>query len=124
MKYKIIYHMHPADDVIITIEAKDEAEAVAYAKQYRKDAFSIVEMKGAKAIIKEGMIVRYAPEWCSPGERKYLHVVKENRLNPVTNQMTRWLIQTINMEHMTFRPTSVVEDYMIEPTGFDISEVI
>ena len=73
-------------------------------------------------MITEGMIVRYASEWCSPGERKYLHVVKENRLNPVTNQMTRWLIQTINMENMTFQPTSVVEDYMIEPTGFIIND--
>lgn len=74
--------------------------------------------------ITEGMIVRYAPDWCSPGERKYLHIVKENRLNPVTNQMTRWLIQTINMENMVFQPTSVVEDYMIEPTGFNIKDYI
>lgn len=73
-------------------------------------------------MITEGMIVRYASEWCSPDERKYLHVVKENRLNPVTNQMTRWLIQTINMENMTFQPTSVVEDYMIEPNGFNIHD--
>ena len=72
-------------------------------------------------MIKEGMIVRYAHEWCSPGERKYLHVVKENRLNPVTNKMTRWLIQTFNMEHMTIQPTTVVDDYMIEPAGFDIN---
>lgn len=73
-------------------------------------------------MITEGMIVRYSSEWCSLGERKYLHVVKENRLNPVTNQMTRWLIQTINMENMTLQPTSVVEDYMIEPTGFNIND--
>ena len=75
-------------------------------------------------MITEGMIVRYAPNWCSPGERKYLHVVKENLLNPVTNKMTRWLIQTINMDNMTFQPTSVVEDYMIEPTGFNIKDYI
>ena len=75
-------------------------------------------------MITEGMIVRYSPKWCSPGERKYLHVVKENRLNPVTNQMTRWLIQTINMENMVFQPSSVVEDYMIEPTGFNIADYI
>ena len=75
-------------------------------------------------MITEGMIVRYSPNWCSPGERKYLHVVKENRLNPVTNQMTRWLIQTINMENMVFQPSSVVEDYMIEPTGFNITDYI
>jgi len=74
--------------------------------------------------ITEGMIVRYAHEWCSHGERKYLHVVKENLLNPVSNKMTRWLIETINMEHMTLHPTSVVEDYMIEPTGFNINDYI
>ena len=78
----------------------------------------------ASKAITEGMIVRYAREWCSPGERKYLHVVKENRLNPVTNKMTRWLIQTINMENMTLHPTSVVDDYMIEPTGFTINDYI
>lgn len=72
-------------------------------------------------MIKEGMIVRYAAAWCSPEERKYLHVVKENRLNPVTNTMTRWLIETINMENMVFHPTETVDDYMIEPTGFDIN---
>lgn len=73
--------------------------------------------------IKEGMIVRIAHEWCdSPEERKYLHVVLENRLNPVTEKMTRWLIQTINMENMFLPPTEVVEDYMIEPTGFTIDD--
>jgi hypothetical protein len=66
------------------------------------------------------MIVRYSPKWCSPEERKYLHVVKENRLNPVTNQMTRWLIQTINMENMVLQPSEVVDDYMIEPTGLNV----
>lgn len=71
-------------------------------------------------MIKTGMIVRYAPEWCSPEERKYLHVVKENRVNPVTNEMTRWLIETINMENMVFHPTEVVDDYMIEPTGLNV----
>lgn len=78
----------------------------------------------SNARITEGMIVRYAPEWCSEGERKYLHVVKENRLNPITNQMTRWLIETINMENMVFNPTETVDDYMIEPTGFDIRTYI
>lgn len=71
--------------------------------------------------ISEGMIVRYSPEWRSEGEEKYLHVVLENRLNPVTGKMTRWLIKTINTS-MVFAPTSEVEDYMIEPTGFKVSE--
>ena len=73
-------------------------------------------------MIEEGMIVRYAPGWCSPGERKYLHVVRENRLNPVTGKMSRWLIETINMKHMVLHPTSDVEDYLIEPTGFNIMD--
>lgn len=75
-------------------------------------------------MIAEGMIVRYAPEWCSPGERKYLHVVKENLINPVTNQMTRWLIETINMENTVLHPTEVVDESMIEPTGFTINDCI
>ena len=73
-------------------------------------------------MIHEGMIVRFTPTWCSPEERRYLHVVKENRLNPVTGKMTRWLIQTINMKHMTIQPSSVVEEYMIEPTGFTVND--
>lgn len=74
------------------------------------------------AEISVGMIVRFTPDSCSPGERKYLHVVKENRLNPVTGKMTRWLIETIN-SGMTLNPTEVVEDYMIEPTGFDVKNL-
>ena len=74
------------------------------------------------AEISVGMIVRYAPNWCSEGERKYLHVVKENRLNPVTGQMTRWLIETINTG-MAFNPTEVVDDCMIEPTGLDVKNL-
>lgn len=73
-------------------------------------------------MIEKGMLVRYAPKWCTPQERKYLHVVKENVLNPCTNEMSRWLIETINMENMVFHPTEVVDDYMIEPTGFTIAE--
>lgn len=66
-------------------------------------------------MIRVGMIVRYAEGYCSFGERKYLHIVKENRLNPVTGKMTRWLIETINMENMYFNPTETVEEYMIVP---------
>lgn len=65
-------------------------------------------------MIEIGMIVRYKEKYCSPGERKYLHVVKENRLNPITNEMTRWLIETINSS-MAFNPTEIVEEDMIEP---------
>ncbi len=73
-------------------------------------------------MIKAGMIVRYAPDWCSPGEEKYLHVVIENQLNPVTGKMTRWLIRTINTK-LFLQPTSVVEDYMIEPTGMTVDDL-
>lgn len=73
------------------------------------------------AEIHVGDIVRYAHGWCSDGERKYLHVVKENRLNPVTGKMTRWLIETVN-SGMALNPTEVVDDCMIEPTGFSIAE--
>lgn len=68
-------------------------------------------------MIRVGMIVRYKPEWCSPAERKYLHVVKENRLDPVKGTMTRWLIETINMENMYFNPTETVDECMIEQVG-------
>ena len=72
---------------------------------------------------KVGDIVRFASAWCSEGEEKYIHVVKENMLNPVTGEMTRYLIETINMEHMKFHPTEVVEDYMIEPSVFNAEEL-
>lgn len=72
-------------------------------------------------MIKEGMLVRFAPAWCSPGEEKYLHVVLENRLNPVTGKMTRWLIRTINTS-LVLAPTEEVEEEMIVPTGFCVSE--
>lgn len=71
--------------------------------------------------IKEGMIVRYAQGFCSPGEEKYLHVVKENRVNPVTGKMTRWLIETINTT-LFVNPTETVDEEMIEPTGYTVEE--
>jgi hypothetical protein len=74
--------------------------------------------------IKVGMIVRYSEKWCSEGERKYLHLVKENRLNPTTDKMTRWLIETINMENAVFNPTETVDNFMIEPTGLTIDDII
>lgn len=59
-----------------------------------------------------GTIVKYKDEWCSEGERKYRHIIKEQRLNPVTNEMTRYLIETINTT-LTLNPTSVVDECMI-----------
>lgn len=73
-------------------------------------------------MIKVGMVVRYAPKWRSPGEEKYLHVVKENRMNPVTGEMTRWLIETINSS-LFLNPTETVDECMIEPTGFTVEDL-
>lgn len=73
--------------------------------------------------IKVGMVVRYRADWCSDGERKLLHVVRENRLNPCTDKMSRWLIETIN-GCTFFHTQEVVEDYMIEPTGIDVSTLV
>ena len=72
-------------------------------------------------MIKVGMIVRYSPDWCETEERRYLHIVKENRLNPVTGKMSRWLIQTLN-SGLSIQPCEVVEENMIEPTGFEIED--
>lgn len=38
-----------------------------------------------------GDLVRYAPEWRSPGEKKYIHIVRE--INPETGHC---LIKTLN----------------------------
>jgi hypothetical protein len=65
-------------------------------------------------MIPVGSIVRYKKEWCTPGERKYLHRVLENRVNPVTGKMTRLLIECINMQNMSFNPTEDVEECMVE----------
>lgn len=72
--------------------------------------------------MKVGMIVRYSPEWSTPEERKYLHVVTGNVLNPVTGEMTRWNITTLNTK-LAFQPSECVEEYMIEPTGFTVDDL-
>lgn len=74
-------------------------------------------------MIKEGMIVRYADGYCSAEEKKLLHVVVENTLNPVTGEMTRWLISTLNSS-IAFGSVETVEDYMIEPTGFTVDDAV
>ena len=73
--------------------------------------------------IQEGVVVRYAPDWCSPEEHRYLHVVKENQLNPVTSEPTRWLIETLNGSTV-FNTTEVVDEEMIEPTGLTIDDIL
>lgn len=47
--YIITYHMHPYDDITVTIKANTEEEAIIYAKGYRNDAFSIEEAHGERA---------------------------------------------------------------------------
>ena len=71
-----------------------------------------------------GMLVRYAPEWRSPGEEKYLHLVRENRMNPVTGKMTEWLIETLNSGLRAFNPTEQVDECMIEPTGLTLEDLL
>jgi hypothetical protein len=71
-----------------------------------------------------GTIVRYHPNWCSDGERKYIHLVKEvGLLNPCTNQPTRVLIETLNT-NLTLRPTEVVEECMLEDIGMNAADFI
>lgn len=65
-------------------------------------------------MIKPGMIVRYASGWYEPGEEIYRFVVLENRMSPITGQMSRWLIRAVNTA-LSIPPTEVVEEYMIEP---------
>ena len=69
---------------------------------------------------KVGDIVRYAPNWCSEGERRYLHIVKEDRTNSLGE---RYLIKTIN-SNMVFAPTETVEAVMIEQTGLSIEDLL
>lgn len=43
-KYKIIYFMFPEKNIEVIILAKDMEEAIIYAKNFRKDAFSVTEL--------------------------------------------------------------------------------
>ena len=71
-----------------------------------------------------GTIVRYHPNWCSNGERKYIHLVKEvGLLNPCTNLPTRVLIETLNT-NLTLHPTEVVEECMLEDIGMNAADFI
>ncbi len=44
MTYRITYFMYPDPDVTIEIEAKNEDEAIIFAKGYREDAFMVEEV--------------------------------------------------------------------------------
>ena len=41
MRYKITYHMYPAEDVVLIVTAPNEEQAIVLAKAHRSDAFSI-----------------------------------------------------------------------------------
>ena len=43
--YKITYHMYPDPDIEITIQAETLEKAIIFAKDYRKDSYSIKEVK-------------------------------------------------------------------------------
>lgn len=64
-------------------------------------------------MFKVGDIVKYKKEWCSEDELKYRHRVLEIRLNPVTDEMSRYLIETINTS-LSLNPTETVDEFMIE----------
>ena len=46
--YKIIYHLKPdaPENLEIIIKAKNYDDACIFAKQFRKDSFSVAEVKG------------------------------------------------------------------------------
>ena len=68
-----------------------------------------------------GDIVRYAQGWFEPGEEKYLFIVCELRLNPVTCNLSRALIRALNTNFSApFQPTEDVEDFMVSQTGVSV----
>lgn len=60
-----------------------------------------------------GAVVKYRKEWCSEGEEAYRHIVLEQRLNPITEKPTRYLIRTLNT-NLVLAPTETVDECMIE----------
>lgn len=69
-------------------------------------------------MIKEGMIVRYAHNWCSEEERRCLMVVKE-----AYDDIKRCKIQHLNSK-LFIQPTEVVDFEMIVPTGFTVDDCL
>ena len=48
-KFKITYHIFPdGEDIVVDVEAKTKEDACVMAKSFRKDSFSIKEIKAAK----------------------------------------------------------------------------
>ena len=58
---------------------------------------------------KVGDVVRYAPQWRSEGEEKYIHIVVE-----VDEERNQCLIETQNSALRCFKPTERVTFEMIE----------
>ncbi len=67
-------------------------------------------------MIKEGMIVRFHPDWCTERERKDLLVVLE-AWDDVHRCRARWLNSTMVLPHET-----LLDYAMIIPTGFTVDE--
>jgi len=105
-------------------ENSDGYTRIINSEQYEKrgEPHYVVNKDGSYGLtgsneIQEGMLVEYAPEWCSPGEEKYVHVVKEFRMNPVTGDPKgRALISTINSP-LVLGHTEVVDMEMITPAA-------
>ena len=77
----------------------------------RKKRFTEGDVK----MFKVGDAVRYRKEWSSPAERDFIHAVKEIRLNPVTMEETRYLIQNMSVTRLGgIHPVEVVDEEMIE----------
>ena len=60
--YRITYHMYPENDIIVEMRAKNEDEAIEFAKACRKDAFSVekhITYKVMKYNIKTNDMVDY-----------------------------------------------------------------
>lgn len=67
-----------------------------------------------------GMIVRYNAKWCRPEEANDHLLVRENRMNPVTHEMTRWVVQNLDVTILDSYPVEDVDNFMIEPyEGFE-----
>ena len=67
-------------------------------------------------MIKEGMIVRYNPKWCTENERHCFMVVLE-----AYPDVKRCLVQRLNTG-MAIAPTETVTFDMIVPTGVTVDE--
>ena len=64
--------------------------------------------------IKPGMLVRYTPAWCNPGEENFLLLVREERTS--SGRATRWDVQNLSVAYLGgVHRMETVEEFMIEP---------